>query len=133
MKLLLDTHVWVWSQDDPSRLGLKTRKILMNIENSIAVSVVSTLEIARLAALGRLRFSMEVTQWVNKSLRLLQASTVSITHEIAIEAYRFPEPFHKDPADRLLVSTARVGGFQIITADERILIYPHVSSIDARR
>jgi PIN domain nuclease of toxin-antitoxin system len=63
----------------------------------------------------------------------LSAQTVSVSHEVAMEAYALPGVFHRDPADRLLVAAARQHGLTLVTADERILAYPHVRSRDARR
>jgi len=63
----------------------------------------------------------------------IQARTVQVSHEIAMEAYALPEPFHKDPADRLLVAACRWQVLTLLTADERILAYRGVRSRDARR
>ena len=87
---------------------------------------------ARLLALDRLRLKMDLRAWVDQALRLLAATTLLISHEVAIEAYRLPEPFHRDPADRLLVATARIHALHLVTADELILEYPGVPTIDAR-
>ena len=76
---------------------------------------------------------MPLRDWVTQSLEALAAETVRITHEVAVEAYALPGKFHKDPADRLLVAAARCHGLTIVSADDRILAYPEVSSHDARR
>lgn len=133
MKLLLDTHVWVWSQERPERLGRKTRNLLVSPDHGNCVCPVSTLEIARLLAVGEVALSMPLRDWVNQSLEALAAETVRITHEVAVEAYALPGEFHKDPADRLLVAAARCHGLTIVSADDRILAYPEVRSHDARR
>jgi PIN domain nuclease of toxin-antitoxin system len=132
MNVLLDTHVWVWSQESPDQLGKRTTATLLDAENSLFISTISTLEIARLLALDRLRFAMDLQAWLTQSLRLLMATTTMVSHEVAMEAYRLPEPFHRDPADRVLVATARVHGMRLATADERLLDYLHVQTIDAR-
>jgi len=132
MNVLLDTHVWIFSQESPDRLGPRTTSILEDAENSIWVSTISSLEMARLLALGRLRFSMDLHAWITQSLRLLLATTIAVSHEIAIGAYRLPEPFHRDPADRVLVATARLHALHLVTADEQILAYTEVRTIDAR-
>lgn len=66
-------------------------------------------------------------------MRHLAATTVAVTHDIAIEAYALPPPFHRDPADRLLVAAAHRHEVALVTADERILAYRHVQTQDARR
>ena len=133
MKLLLDTHVWIWSQEDPERLGPQTKRLLTAAEHENHVCTVSTLELARLAATGAVSVSIALREWVERALRAIQARTVQISHEIALEAYALPEPFHKDPADRLLVAASRCHQLTLLTADERILIYHGVRSRDARR
>jgi PIN domain nuclease of toxin-antitoxin system len=133
VKLLLDTHVWVWSQEQPEKLGRRTARLLVAAEHVTSVCPVSTLEIARLAAVGEIALSIPLRQWVEQSLADLQAETVPITHEVAMEAYALPGAFSRDPADRVLVAAARHYGLTVITADDRILAYRDVRSHDARR
>lgn len=80
-----------------------------------------------------IRVSIALHEWIEQALRAIHARTVSISHEIAREAYGLPGPFHKDPADRLLVAACRIHGLTLITADQRILRYRHVRTRDARR
>ena len=133
MKLLLDTHVWIWSQEEPDRLGARTKRLLLAPEHENHVCTLSTLELARLAVVGAIVPSMTLREWVERSLRALQAGTVQVTHEIALEAYALPEPFHKEPADRVLVAASRCHDLTMVTADERSLSYGGVRSRDARR
>jgi len=133
VSLLLDTHVWIWSQAQPERLGPTTTARLEDPRQALYVSPVSTLEIARLAAHGRLELLPDVDRWLEASLDLLGCATVEVSHEIAREAYALPGDLHRDPADRLLVATARVHGLTLLTADDRILAYAHVETQDARR
>lgn len=97
------------------------------------VCTVSTLEIARLLAAGHIELSMPLRDWIQQSLAALAAETVPLTHEMAIEAYALPGAFHRDPADRVLVAAARLQGWTLLTADDRILEYRDVRSLDARR
>jgi PIN domain nuclease of toxin-antitoxin system len=132
MSLLLDTHVWVWSQNEPSKLGKKTARYLLEPGRKLYISTISTLEIARLIAAGKIVSKGDLAEWVNIALESLLAETIEISHDIAMGAYALPGDFHKDPADRILVSTARLRGLTIVTADERIFSYRHVRSLDAR-
>lgn len=132
MKILIDTHVWIWAQESPEELGVDAHGTLADENNAILVSPVSTLEIARLTSGGRITLAGRLQTWVCESHNALLADTAPLTHEIAITAYDLPGEFHADPADRMLVATAMVGDMPIMTADERILAYPHVLSIDAR-
>ena len=133
MRVLLDTHVWVWTQEQPERLGPRTRSLLLGAEHETSVCPISTLEIARLVATGAIRLSVPLEEWVALSMSGLFAHTVSISHEVAVDAYALPGSFHRDPADRLLVAAARRNASTLVTADDRILAYPHVHAQDARR
>jgi PIN domain nuclease of toxin-antitoxin system len=133
VKVLLDTHVWIWAQEEPEELGPRTRRILVGGEHEAWVSPISTLEISRLVAAGDIELSMPVADWIAQSLAALCAQTVSVSHDVAMEAYALPGTFHRDPADRLLVAAARRNRLTLLTADDRILAYPHVHTQDARR
>ena len=133
MRVLLDTHVWIWTQEQPERLGPRTKRLLIGAEHENAVCPISTLEISRLVAATEIRLSMPLAEWIVESMADLAAQTVSMSHEVAMEAYALPGTFHKDPADRILVAVARRNGLTLVTADDRILSYPHVRTQDARR
>ena len=133
MRSLLDTHVWVWAQEQPERLGPRTKRLLVGDEHESTVCPISTLEIARLVSVGDIRLSMPLTEWIHRSMAELSARTVSLGHDVAMEAYALPGRFHRDPADRLLVAAARLNDLTLVTADDRILAYPHVRTQDARR
>lgn len=96
------------------------------------VCTISTLEIARLLAVDTLSLTVPLDTWIADSLRSLEETTLTVTHEIAAEAYSLPPVFHKDPADRILVAAARIHQLTLLTADERILQYPHVRTMDAQ-
>lgn len=133
MTLLLDTHVWIWSQEDPDRLGPQTRRLLTGAQHENHVCTISTLELARLVSLGAIEVSMASHEWVERALRAIQARTVPVSHEIAMDAYALPGRFHNDPADRILVAAARYHELTVLTADDRILAYRDVHSRDARK
>lgn len=133
MKVLLDTHVWIWTQESPDRIGPRTRRLLLGAPHDTLVCPISTLEIARLVATGAIVLSIPLSDWVLQSMEQLAAETVSVTHDVAMEAYALPADFHRDPADRVLVAAARRNGLTLATADDRILSYPHVRTQDARR
>lgn len=93
----------------------------------------SALELARLIWGGSIRLQITADEWVEKSLGKLRAEMLPVTHRIALEAYTIPEPFHRDPSDRIIVACARLHGLTVVTADEKILGWNHVNSIDARK
>jgi PIN domain nuclease of toxin-antitoxin system len=133
VRVLLDTHAWLWAAADASRLGKRAGAILIDNKTERLISVALALEIARLAAGGEIILSMAPSAWIAQSAKLLLLDQLDITNETAIEAYALPEPFHRDPADRLLVAAARVHNLILFTADERILRYRHVRSMDCRK
>ncbi len=132
MGCVLDTHVWIWSQAEPERLGTATTQLLTDPEQALFLSTISTLELARLVALGRVDVKMELQAWVESSLDLLHCATLPLSHEVAVEAYALPGSFHRDPADRIIVASGRHHGLKVVTADEKILRYANVESHDAR-
>lgn len=132
MRILLDTHVWLWTQEAQERLGSTSQGMLLNEDNTLFVSSVSSLEIARLAWGRRLTLAGKLRTWGPEALQALHAETIPITHEIALAAYELPGEFHRDPADRMLVAAAVVHDLTLMTADDRILAYPHLLSYDAR-
>lgn len=133
MKILLDTHVWIWAVETPEELGMNSRRLLENPDNDIFVSPVSTLEIARLVKAGRIELAHSLSSWVKRALANIDAETSPFTHEMAEMAYRIPEPFHKDPADRILAATAILENLHLMTADEKILGHKNIHSLNARR
>ena len=133
MRYLLDTHVWLWSHEAHEKFGRKTQRILTSSEDERVISAISTFEIARLIDRGRLLLRQSFATWKTQSLHDLVATTIDVTHEMAWEAYNLPGVFHKDPADRVLVATARLHGLTLLTADDSILRYRHVKSFSAAR
>lgn len=133
MSFLLDTHVWIWTQEQPDAIGAKARALLETTSEELCVSSVSSLEIARLVSGGLLELKGSLDRWVRFAVDSIEARSIDVDHRVAIEAYKLPGRFHKDPADRMLVATARINDLTLVTADERILAYRAVRSLDARR
>lgn len=133
MTLLLDTHVWYWALEAPDNMGRLCCTALRSMENTLVVSSISTVEFGQLQASGKITFKGTLESWIRRGTNILGLRTAELSHPIALLAYTLPGSFHKDPADRILVATAIHDGYTIVTADERILAYPHVKSMDARR
>ncbi len=124
--ILLDTHCWVWMQFGQTEKF--TRAPLRMIERAartgaLRVSVMSVWEIGMLEAKGRLELKMSCAEWVRRALDTPGLALAPLTPEIAIESSRLPGRFHGDPADRLLVATARIAGLRLMTKDGRLLDY----------
>jgi len=133
VNLLLDTHVWIWTQESPEEFGPLVLARLADPANVLYVATVSTLEIARLLEGGGLVLRGSLQTWIRRSTDLLRCRTVELSHAIAMTSYALPGTFHKDPADRILVATAKRLALTLVTADERILAYSHVRSLNARK
>jgi PIN domain nuclease of toxin-antitoxin system len=131
MTYLLDTHVLIWLTLSPDRLGHKTKAALSNLDSVRYLSAVSTMELSRLIFRERVRLPQPLHQWLPRAFSELLLEDIPFTHAIAMECYALPGEFHADPCDRELVATARVSGCTLVTADEKILAYPHVQSWDA--
>jgi len=132
VSFLLDTHVWIWTQAEPNAIGGKARTLLETTRDDLCVSAVSSLEIARLVSAKLLQVQGSLDRWVRTAIDSIEARSIDVDHRIAIEAYKLPGRFHKDPADRLLVATARLNDLTLVTADERILAYRAVRTLNAR-
>lgn len=130
--LLLDTHIWLWLISGNLSLPVQARKFVETAksETNIYVSAISCWEIAMLEAKGRIILGMPCLEWINASMKLTSLEISPITPEVAVESCKLPENFHGDPADRLIVATARVHNLTLVTHDNNILQYgaqKHVS------
>lgn len=136
--IVLDTHALVWAVDGERRLGTDARAAIAAAEqeDGIGVSAITPWEIALLAESNRLRLAREVGAWIEAALALPGVRLIPIEPAIASDSVRLPGAFHADPADRLIVATARHCGAALLTADYAILSYAaggHVQTIDALR
>ena len=118
MKLLLDTHIWIWSQVTPEKLSARVRRALENKANEIWLSPVSIWELVLLVEKRRMALGCDVGEWMTKAAAPLREAP--LTAQIVLETARFTLP-HPDPADRFLVATARSLGLTLVTSDTRLL------------
>ena len=120
MKLLLDTHIWLWGLLDPERLTPAVRRALQSPANELWLSPISVWEALILVERGRLTVKRPVAEWVEAMVQALPRREAPLTHEIAV-ASRQLKLSHQDPADRFLAATAKVMGLTLVTADVRLL------------
>ena len=124
--LLLDTHVWLWLlAGDAGRLGTGALAAIAaaTAAGGIHVSAISPWEVAMLESKGRIRLHTDCLSWVRAGLAAPGTRLVPLTPEIAVGSAHLPGVFHGDPADRILVATARTHDLTLVTKDERILAY----------
>jgi PIN domain nuclease of toxin-antitoxin system len=118
LKLLLDTHIWLWSLAEPNRLSRRVQHELRDAQNELWLSPVSTWEALLLRAKGRIRLPATIRDWVAKATMHMREAP--LTHEIVVASQELPLQ-HADPADRFLAATAEVLGLTLVTADRRLL------------
>lgn len=124
--LLLDTHCWLWAQLGlTEHLSRPAVDAIREAESAgrLRVSVISTWEVAMLEKRGRIALPMNIRTWIDEALGKPGISVAPLTPDIAVESVHLPGDLHGDPADRLLVATARVLGATLLTKDTRILRY----------
>ena len=123
MTALLDTHVLIWWLNDPDRLSAAQRKMVSaaDADSPLLVSDISLWEVATLYSLGRIRIAIPLRQWLEKAVAPPLVRRQGVTPAIATELAALPDTFQRDPADRILVATARVLGATLLTHDHRII------------
>jgi PIN domain nuclease of toxin-antitoxin system len=121
--ILLDTHVWVRLQMLSHPLSTEAIEAIRKAGaiRSVYVPAISVWEIAKLTRRNRLQLNMSVSRWVTEALDKPGIQLLPFTIDIAIEAAELPEPMYKDPADRMIVASARVERLTLITSDKPML------------
>ena len=134
--LLLDTHVLVWSVEERPRLGAQAKQEINRAarEQRVAVSAITPWEIGLLVSKSRLQLNADVMQWILAALSKPGVTLAPLEPEIAVASTRLPFEMHADPADRILVATARHLGATLVTADQTLLAMAakgHFAAMDA--
>ena len=132
MTALLDTHVLIWWLTDSSRLSPAQREAVASASaaSPLLVSDISLWEVAMLHSLGRIRLSLPLRDWLEAAVAPPLVRRHGISPAIAAELASLPESFHRDPADRILVATARVLGATLLTRDRRIVDAALATTLD---
>jgi PIN domain nuclease of toxin-antitoxin system len=128
LRLLLDTHIWLWLLSEPRKLGRRTLQELKNENNELWISPISTWEALTLNFKGRIRLIGDLREWLSRATAGTREAP--LTHEIALVARGIL--MHQDPADRILAATAQVLDLTLVTADARLLGLPSVRCLASR-
>ena len=126
LRLLLDTHIWLWSRLERARLSRQTVTALESPENELWLSPISIWEFAMLVEKGRLVLNVSVEAWIDEAMERMPTREAPVTHEIALASRAVDLP-HKDPADRFLAATAKVMGLTLVTADGHLAEASYIS------
>lgn len=128
--IVLDTHIWVWWVHNDNKLTQSQIDIIKAHENDeIGISAISLWEIAKLVENNRIILPCSISEWFEQALNYPGVRILELTPEIAIESTQLPGEFHRDPADQMIVATARLYRCALVTSDEKIVKYRHVETV----
>jgi PIN domain nuclease of toxin-antitoxin system len=129
MKYLLDTNIWIWMVESHQSVPQKILSTIREPDNyPFHISAISVWEVAKKVSLGKLVLSIPVREWLAKATRKPFIEIIPLSVDIALESTILPGVFHKDPADQIIVASARQCHMTLLTADQRIISYPHVKT-----
>ena len=129
MKYLMDTHTWIWWHLKPESLSPKALQTIQSGRyDELLLSAISIWEFSKLLEKRRLTISCDGRFWISEALAMPKLRVVEISPEIAWQSTQLPPTFHDDPADQMIVATARAENAVILTADRLIRNYPHVKT-----
>ena len=131
MKYLLDTHVWVWWNMQPKKLSRKARALIEDTDryDEMLLSAISPWEFCKLLEKKRIAISCDPEEWLSQGLEMPKLRLVPLTPTLAYRSTVLPQPFHGDPADQIVVATAREENATIISKDDLIRDYQHVRTL----
>ena len=129
MKLVLDTCTILWAVSDPQKISARARKLIEDEAAEILVTPMSCAEIACLVERKKIQLDRHWKFWFRHFIEQNGWEVIPVDLPIIEESYSLPGDFHRDPVDRVLVATTRLFDASILTADEKILNYPHVRSV----
>jgi PIN domain nuclease of toxin-antitoxin system len=131
MTYVLDTHTWIWWHMNPGKLSTRAKSAIGDPGRyeEILLSVISAWEFCKLLEKERMAISCDVEQWMDLALDMPKLRLVPLTPLLAYRSTVLPPPFHDDPADQIIVATARQENAVLLTADHRLRKYRHVTSL----
>ena len=125
--IVLDTHIWVWWVHGDAAMPASIGTLLDSSEQTgLALSAISCWEVAKLVEHGRLTLPCPVVDWLQQALSYPGVRLIELSPRICVESTQLPGEFHRDPADQIIVATARVLDAPLVTVDGKILQYGHV-------
>ena len=130
MIYLLDTHTWIWWNMNPKKLSQRVKVLIGNAEmyDEILLSAISPWEFSKLLEKKRVGISCDPEDWINTALDMPKLRLIPLSPVLSYRSIVLPQPFHGDPADQIIVATAREENATILTKDKKILAYKNVRS-----
>lgn len=130
-RLLLDTHIWLWFANGETSLSSASRKLINKAAEtqSIFISAISVWEVAMLATRGRIQLGQSCAYWIKQALAPAAINLLPLSPEISVESCYLPKEIHSDPADRILIASARLEQLSLITKDEKLLTYGDIGLV----
>jgi len=131
MKYLLDTHTWIWWNMNPKKLSKKVKMLIHDTKgyDELLLSAISPWEFSKLLEKKRLGISCNPEDWIKAALDMPKLRVIPLYPILAYRSTVLPQPFHDDPADQIIVASAREENATILTKDQKILKYEHVKSL----
>ncbi len=126
--IVLDTHVWIWWVSGSDVLTASQHRAITEA-TEIGVSAISCWEVAKLVERGRLVLDRPVLDWLRAALTYPGVRLLGLTPDVAVASTMLPGSFHRDPADQIIVATARLYECPLLTSDQKVLGYEHVHAI----
>ncbi len=128
MKILLDTHIWIWYLFDNPQLSQNLSTAIANPENELWLSPITIWEVLLLGKKGKLSLPPDPITWIHNALEVLETHEAPLNHEIAILSRQLACP-HEDPADRFIAATAMCHKLHLATVDHNLIGTPFLMTI----
>jgi len=131
MPTLLDTHAWVWWVTADERLSNRARQAIRRALDAgeTTISAISIWEVAKKVEKGHLVLDRPVQDWLRQASSIKGLYLTELSPAILIDSCNLPQPFHGDPADQMIVASARHTRSVIVTRDQKLRDYPHAQTI----
>jgi PIN domain nuclease of toxin-antitoxin system len=131
MPIVLDTHAWVWWATEDRRLSRPASRAIQRAasDEGLSISAISVWEVAKKVEKQQLMLDRPIRDWVERALALPGLTLAELTPAILVESCGLPQPFHGDPADQIIVATARQLRATLVTKDRKLRDYGHVQTV----
>jgi len=131
MPTFLDTHAWVWWVTEDRRLSANASRTILRAvrDEGVSLSIISIWEVAKKVEKKQLVLDRPLRQWMDRAIGVAGLLLVELTAAILLESCELPQPFHGDPADQMIVASARHHRAVLVTKDRGLRSYPHVQTV----